>query len=116
VQIVQFGNGTGALRARIERLLARRMSARRYLPCRQPPGRAPFARPRTALASRVPNAVPLRVAEQARHNRVYLVTPVSPYSVVYLIDLGYPPPAVSCGWCQKATAGILQALQDWLLR
>jgi len=35
---------------------------------------------------------------------------------VYLIDLGYPPPAVSCGWCQKTTAGILQALQDWLLR
>jgi hypothetical protein len=41
-------------------------------------GRAPFARPRTALASRVTNAVPLRVAEQAHHNRVYLVTPVLP--------------------------------------
>ena len=33
-----------------------------------------------------------------------------PYSVVFLIDLGNPPPAVSCGWCQKATADILQAL------
>jgi len=115
VQIVQFGNGTGALRARIGRLLARRMPARRYLPFRQPTGGAPFARPRTALASPVPNVVPLRVGEQARHNRAYLVTPVSPYSVVFLIDLGFPP-AVSCGWCQKATAGILQALQDWLLR
>ena len=112
MQIVQFGNGTGALRARIKRLLARRMSARRYLPCRQPTGRAPFARPPTALASRVPDAVPLRVAEQAHHNRVYLVTPVSPYSVVFLIDLGYPPPAVPCGLCRKATVGILQALQD----
>jgi hypothetical protein len=80
--------------------------------------RAPFARPRTALASRVPNAVPLRVAEQARHNRVYLVTPVIPARrrVVFLIDLGYPPPAVPCGLCQKATVGILQALQDWLFR
>jgi hypothetical protein len=36
--------------------------------------------------------------------------------VVFLIDLGYPPPAVPCGLRQKATAGILQALQDWLLR
>src|SRR5215469_15325111 len=93
--------------ARIGRLLARRMSACRYLPFRQPTGGAPFARPPTALASRVPNAVPLRAGEQARHNRVYLVTPVSPYSVVFLIDLGFPPPAVSCGLCQKATAGIL---------
>jgi len=32
------------------------------------------------------------------------------YSVVFLIDLGYPPPAVLCGLCQKATAGILRAL------
>jgi hypothetical protein len=40
----------------------------------------------------------------------------SPYSVVFLIDLGYPLPAVSCGLCQKATAGILQAPRDWLLR
>jgi len=49
---------------------------------------------------------------------VYLVTPVlpTPYSVVFLIDLGYPPPAIPCGLCQKATAGILRALQDWLLR
>jgi hypothetical protein len=119
VQIVQFGNGTGALRARIKRLLARRMSARRYLPCREPTGRTPFARPRTALASRGPSAVPPRVAERARNDRVYLVTPVSPTPRIrgcFLIDLGYPPPAVSCGWCQRATADILQALQDWLLR
>jgi len=49
---------------------------------------------------------------------VYLVTPVLsiPYSVVFLIDLGYPLPAVPCGLCQKATAGILQAPRDWLLR
>jgi hypothetical protein len=84
---------------------------------RAPGLRAPFARPRTALASRVPDAVPLRVAEQAHHNRVYLVTPVSdPYSVAFLIDLGYPLAAVPCGLCRKAMAGILQALQDWLLR
>ena len=90
-------------------------SARRYHPFRQPTG-GPFRAAARALASPFPSAVPLRVAEQARHNRVYLVTPVSPYSVVFLIDLGNPPPAVSCGWCQKATSGILQALQDWLLR
>jgi hypothetical protein len=53
VQIVQFGNGTGALRARIERLLARNMSGRRYLPFRQPTGGG--SRPRAALAGRVPN-------------------------------------------------------------
>jgi hypothetical protein len=35
---------------------------------------------------------------------------------VFLIDLGYPLAAVPCGLCRKATAGILQALQDWLLR
>src|SRR5262249_53935700 len=78
----------------------------------------PLSRPRTVLASRVPNAVQLRVAEQARHNRLYLVPPVlpTPYPVVFLIDLGYPPPAVPCGLCQKAAADILQAPQDWLLR
>src|SRR5260370_4956716 len=32
-----------------------------------------------ALASRVPNAVRLRVAEQAQRNRVYLVTATLPY-------------------------------------
>ena len=31
-----------------------------------------------SLASRVPDAVPLRVAEQAHHNRAQLVTPVLP--------------------------------------
>ena len=71
-----------------------------------------------SLPSRVSNAVPLRVAEQAHHNRVYVVTPVlpTPYPVVFLIDLGYPRLAVPCGLCQKATAGSLQARQDRLLR
>jgi hypothetical protein len=35
---------------------------------------------------------------------------------VFLIDLGYQPPTVPWGLCQKATAGILRALKDWLLR
>jgi hypothetical protein len=37
-------------------------------------------------------------------------------TIILLIDLGYPPPAVPCGLCRKATAGILQALREWLLR
>ena len=115
MQIVQFGNGTGALRARIKRLLARRMSARRYLPCRQPTGRAPFARPPTALASRVPDAVPLRVAEQARQNRVYLVTPVSPYGRVP--DRSRLPAAYRLMRLVPESNGRRPAaLQDWLLR
>ena len=39
-----------------------------------------------ALVSRVPNAVRLRVAEQAQRNRVYLVTPVLPTVQVAMVS------------------------------
>jgi len=50
-----------------------------------------------ALASRVPNAVRLRVAEQAQRNRLYLVTPVlpTPQSLARGFTLPAVPPAHS---------------------